>query len=33
VLAILESDMAPVVTGPKRTNKKGEFDLSITRHF
>ena len=22
--AILASDMAPVVTGPKRTNKKGE---------
>ena len=23
--AILASDMAPVVTGPKRTNKKGEY--------
>ncbi len=27
VIAILESDMAPVVTGPKRTNKKGELGL------
>jgi len=26
-IAILASDMAPVVTGPKRTNKKGEIGL------
>jgi Ino eighty subunit 1 len=26
--AILASDMAPVVTGPKRTNKKGEYCFS-----
>ncbi|KAF2109116.1 hypothetical protein BDV96DRAFT_616091 [Lophiotrema nucula] len=30
-IAILASDMAPVVTGPKRTNKKGECALPATR--
>lgn len=29
-IAILASDMAPVVTGPKRTNKKGEWNSTLT---
>ena len=28
--AILASDMAPVVTGPKRTNKKGEYIYKLS---
>lgn len=27
--AILASDMAPIVTGPKRTNKKGEYSILL----
>jgi Ino eighty subunit 1 len=32
-IAILQSDMAPVVTGPKRTNKKGESNYPFILLF